>query len=142
MDGGVAVKIAGVNALNSLPQYQSVRGLDVHFDAWEELYAEFGRGLDSAPDQLIVMFKDKLPLSIVTDLLDRPYIRTYEDILELCRRRTDHRKDHDLCESAKKRIMTKTRISSMPVVGEQPSEPVVQQANQAATDRFSMRDKT
>ena len=71
---GVAVKLASVTALNSFPQCQSVSNLGPELDAWENLYVESGNGLDNHPNQLYVMLKDKLLMSIVTDLLDHPHI--------------------------------------------------------------------
>ena len=71
--------MAGVKALNSIPQCQSIGSLGVHIDAWKDLYSEFGRGLDCTPDQLVVMFKEKLPASIITCLLGHPDVNSRAD---------------------------------------------------------------
>ena len=72
--------MAGVKTLNSIHQCQSIASLGPHLDAWEHLFTDFGAGLVSAPDQLVIVFKEKLPASTITDLLDHPDVVTYEDI--------------------------------------------------------------
>ena len=72
------------------------------------------------------MFKKTLPTSITNELIDWPSVRTYEEVLACCRRRTDHRKKHDLCEFAKKKILTKTRLNSLA------TEPIDQPSNEAS----------
>ena len=68
------------------------------------------------------MFKKTLPTSITNELIDCPSVRTYEEVLASCRRRTDYRKEHDLCEFAKKKILAKTRLNSLTTESiEQPS---------------------
>ena len=109
--------------MNSFPQCQPIGSLGPHLDAWEDLFTEPGAGLDIATNQLVVVFKEKLPASISIDLLDHPEVRTYEDILMFCSRRTDHRTEHDLCEQAKKQILARTCINAVPVAGQQLSEP-------------------
>ena len=108
------MKMAGVKALNSFPPCTSVASLGQHFDAWEDLFIEFGAGLVKAPDQLVIVFKEKLPASILTDLLDHPDVVSHDDLMRFCRRRTDHRKEYDLCEQAKKRILARTPVHAMP----------------------------
>ena len=68
--GGVAVKMAGVKALNSFPHCTSVASLGQHLGVWEDLFIEFDAGLDSTPAQLVIVPKENLPASITTDLLD------------------------------------------------------------------------
>ena len=119
------MKMAGVKALNPFPQCTSVASLCAHIDAWEDLFTEFGAGLDNAPDKLvIVFFKEKLPASIITDLLDHPDVSSYNDIMQSCRRRTNHRKENDLCETTKRRFLARTRIHSMPVTEQSGSDPL------------------
>ena len=138
--GGVAVRMAGVKALNSFPQYTYLASIGQHLDAWEDLFTEFGAALDSTPDQLVIVFKEKLPASIITDLLDHPDVVAYEDILKFCRRRTDHRKENDLCDQAKKRILARTRRHAMPVVGQQPEIDASGAHPDAAVDKSSTGD--
>ena len=59
------------------------------------------------------MFKKTLPTSINNELIGWPSVRTYEEVRACCRRRTDYRKEHDLCEFAKKKMLTNTRLNSM-----------------------------
>ena len=79
--GGVAVKMVGVKALNSFPECTSVASLGQHLDAREDLFTEFSAGLDNAPDQLVIVFNEKLLASIITDLFDHPGYVSYDGIM-------------------------------------------------------------
>ena len=123
VEGGFAIKMAGVKTLNSFPQCTSVANLGQHHDAWEDLFTEMGAGLDSAP--------------IITDLLDHPDVISYGNIMRFCRCRTDHCKEHDLCEQAKKRILARTCIHAMSVVEQQPEIDALGALPEAAVDKSS-----
>ena len=41
----------------------------------------FGAGLDNAPDQLVIVFKEKLLAYIITDQLDHPDVVSYDDTM-------------------------------------------------------------
>ena len=119
---GETIKQAEPVALHTFPKCEKVEHLGDHLDAWEDLREEFGQELSTAPGQRLVTFKKTLPTSITNELTDWPSVRTYEEVLAFCRRRTDYRKEHDLCEFAKKKILTKTRLHSMATEAiEQPS---------------------
>ena len=119
---GVVVRMAGSQALETFPQCQSVPQMGAHLDAWDDLFAEFGQELEQAPIKLFTMFKSKLPTSIINELLDHPEITDYDSLKAFCRRRTEFRKEQELCESTKKRILAKTRLGAMPMVHEPASE--------------------
>ena len=108
-----------------------------HLEAWEDLKEEFGQELSNAPGQRLVMFKKTLPTSITNELIDRPPVRTYEEVLAFCRRRTDYRKEQDLYEFAKKKILTKTRLNSLT------TEPIDQPSHEASAgpERRRGRDR-
>ena len=72
------------------------------------------------------MSKKTPPTSTSNELMDWQSIRTYEEVLAFCRRRIDDRKEHDLCEFAKKKILTKTRLSAMT------TGPIAQPSNEAS----------
>lgn len=101
---GDTIKQARAVALHTFPKCEKVEHLGDHLDAWRELKEEFGQKMSSAPGQLLVMFKKTLPTSITNALTGWPSVRTYEEVLAFCRRRTDYRKEHDLCEFAKRRF--------------------------------------
>ena len=105
--GGVAVRLAGVGALNTFPKCDSVSNLGLHLDAWEDLYDEFGAELADAPDQLYVIFKRILPTSIITELLDRIEVTDYQTALAYCRRRTDFKKEQELQAHTQKTMLGK-----------------------------------
>ena len=107
------IKQAGATALHTFPKCEKVEHLGDHLDAWEDPTEEFGQELSNAPGQLLVMFKKTLPTSINNELTDWPLVGTCDYVLAFCRRRTDYRKERDLCEFAKKKILTKTRLSAM-----------------------------
>ena len=67
---------------------------------------------------MLVVLKKTLPTSVNNELIDWPPVGTYDDALAFSRRRTDHRKKHDLSEFAKKKkkkkkILIKTRLNAM-----------------------------
>ena len=72
------------------------------------------------------MFKKTLPTSINNELIDCPSIRTYDDVLAFCRRRTDYHKELDLCELAKTNILTERRLSAMT------TDPIAQLPNETS----------
>ena len=88
----------------------------------------------------MIVFKEKLPASILTDLLDHPDVASYQDIMRFCRRHTDHRKEHDFREQAKKRILSLTRVHAMPVVEQQPEMNALGAIPEAAIDKSSAKD--
>ena len=106
-------------ALHTFPKCKKVEHLGDHLDAWENLKEEFGQ-------ELSVVFKKTLPTSITNELIDWPSVRTYEEVLAFCRRRTDYRKEHDLCEFAKKKMLTNMRLNSPT------TEPIEQPSNEAS----------
>ena len=83
----------------------------------------------------MVVFKKTLPTSITNELIDWPSVRTYDEVLTFCRRRTDYRKEHDLCEFAKKKILTKTRLNSLT------TEPIDQPSNEASAGSEKRRGR-
>ena len=115
---GVVVKMAGSQALETFPQCQSVPQMGSHLDAWDDLFAEFGGELERSPIRAFTLFKSKLPTTIINELLDHPEVTDYHSLMAFCRRRTEFRKEQDLQESTKKRILAKTRLGAMPMVHE------------------------
>ena len=88
----------------------------------------------------MIVFKEKLPASIVTNLLDHPGVVSYDNIMRFCKRNTDHRKEHDLRDQAKTRILSRTRGHAMPVVDQQPEIDALGVPPEAVVDKSSARD--
>ena len=110
---GVIVQNSGIVALHTFPKCDKKANLGNHLDDWEELYDEFGQELAGAPDNVLQVVKRTLPGEIIEELWDHPHENTYDRIMAFCRRRTDHRKQIELAESAKKHILGKTRMAVM-----------------------------
>ena len=60
--------------------------------------------------------------------------------MRFCRRRTDQRKEDDLCGQAKKRILGRTRVHAMPEVDQQPEIDALGSPPEATIDKSSARD--
>ena len=121
--GNAAIEESGICTLHNFPKCDKVANLGEHLDAWEDVYQEFGEGLNADEPHMMAMFKKILPNDILDEIIDRPDIRTYNGLLAFCRRRTDHREEHLLTEHAKKRIMSKTRLSVMQAMPDEEREP-------------------
>ena len=120
---GETIEQDGAVALHTFPKCEKVEHIGDHLEAWEDPKEEFGQELSNAPGKLLGTLKKTLPTSITNELIDWPSVRTYEEVLAFCRRRTDYRREHDLCEFAKKKILTKTRLNSLVTLPiEQPSQ--------------------
>ena len=121
--GGVTVKLAGINALNTFPKCSSAANLGSHLDSWQELYDEFGDALGNDALQLFSKLRDTLPDTTIQDLLDHPEVHDYQTLMAYCRRRTDFKKEQELIAFAKKKIVNRTRMHTMLATGQQEAAP-------------------
>ena len=100
--------------IKALAIHASHSSLGEHLDAWDDLLLEFGNGIEeSNPNMLLVMFKKILPEKILDDIIDEPKVNTYDEIMSFCRRRTDHRREHEMNEFNKKKLVGKARVHAL-----------------------------
>ena len=121
--GGVTVKLAGINALNTFPKCSSAANLGSHLDSWQELYDEFGDALGDDPLQLFSKLRETLPDTTIQDLLDHPEVYDYRTLMAYCRRRTDFKKEQELIAFAKKKIVNRTQMHTMLTTDQQEATP-------------------
>ena len=100
---GHTIKQDGATALHTFPKCEKIQHFGDHLDAWEDLKEEFGQELSNVLGQLLVMFKKTLPTSITNELIDWPSVRTCEEVLAFCRRRTYYHKE-PICASSRRII--------------------------------------
>ena len=80
--------VAGVDLLHTFPKCKSTKPADMeeHLDDWEEMVDLYGQQLQMhAPMSLRVMLLRTLPKEVEDEILDRPLLRTMEQIIEYLR---------------------------------------------------------
>ena len=94
----MAVQLGGMRRLQEWPKCTSIGNLTQHLDAWFECLKTHNTELLSAPNVLRSMLMGVIPTEYEDEILARPEIATYTDIIEYCKRRTTYKRQKALSE--------------------------------------------
>ena len=85
--------LSRLKLLREYAKHDRVEGLAAHLNGWEHLWDEYGTDLEThSPHVLRSMLVDMIPTSFEDDMITRPEILTYEQIIKYCRDQADYRR--------------------------------------------------
>ena len=96
--GAEAVQLGGMRRLQEWPKCTSIGNLTQHLDAWVECLETHNTELLAAPNVLRSMLLGIIPTEYEDEILVRPEITTYAEIIEYCKRRTTYKRQKALSE--------------------------------------------
>ena len=114
--------VAGVDLLHTFPKCKSSKEKEVeeHLDDYEELVDLYGKQLQlHAPMSLRVMLLRSLPKELEDEILDKPHLRTMEEIIEYLRQKLSYRNQKSLASYIRP---SSQRMSALRRVQEDESE--------------------
>ena len=83
--------------LHTFPKCKSVKYIEDHVEAFEEMVDKHGQMLiDHAPGHLAVMVKNTLPTEMQDELLNHPEVRDWEAIIDWCRKKMTYKNQKHL----------------------------------------------
>ena len=100
--GANAIRLGGMRRLQEWPRCTSLTTLSAHLDAWVECLEEHNSELLAAPLVLRSMVLGIIPTEFEDEILCRPEVVTYQDIINFCKVRTTYKRQKALSELARK----------------------------------------
>ena len=119
--GANAVQLGGMRRLQEWPKCSSIGNLNQHLDAWLECLETHNQELLAAPNVLRTMLLGVIPTEFEDEILVRPEVVTYRDIIAFCKNRTIYRRQKALAEITRR--STQGRINSLTPGSEIEDEP-------------------
>ena len=96
------LQVGGVRRLKEWPRCTNHQKLKQHLADWEECLELHNVELMNAPNTLRTMLLDVIPTDYEDEILVRPEIRTYKDIVMFCNRRSEHKRAKQLAEAVRR----------------------------------------
>ena len=100
--GAEAVKLGGIRRLQEWPKCSNINNLNQHLDAWKECLETHNQELLNAPNVLRSMIMGIIPNDYEDEILVRPEIQSWEQIIEFCQRRTAYKRQKMLSEMTRR----------------------------------------
>ena len=122
--GEEAIQLGGIRRLQEWPKCNSLSNLKKHLADWQECLETHNKELLSCPTVIRSMLMGIIPTEYEDEILVRPEIVSYKDIIEFCNRRTTYRRQKQLVELARKPPHAKVNA----LVEVQAESPVTQDA--------------
>ena len=98
-DGGAdAVQLGGMRRLQEWTRCNSIGNLNQHLESWIECLEMHNAELLAAPKVLRTMLLGVIPTEYEDDILAKPEIVTYQDIINYCKVRTTYKRQKALSE--------------------------------------------
>ena len=114
------LQVGGVRRLKEWPKCTNHQKLKQHLADWEECLELYNVELMNAPNTLRTMLLDVIPTDYEDEILVRPEIRTYKDIILFCNRRSEHKRAKQLAEGVRRPGGTGGSIHALTTGDEQP----------------------
>ena len=118
--GSDAINLGGSRRLQDWPRYSKIESLSAHLDDWVDCLETYSAELLSAPGTLRSMILGVIPNEFEDELLSKPNVKTWQEIVEWCKIKTVYKRQKVLSEQARK---PGGRVAAL-LVG--PDEPEVQ----------------
>ena len=100
--GAEAVKLGGIRRLQEWPKCTSIGNLTQHLDSWQECLESYNQELLNAPNVLRSMVLGIIPSEYEDEILVRPEVHTWQQVLEFCKRRTTYKRQKALSEMTRR----------------------------------------
>ena len=100
--GSEAVMLGGARRLQEWPRCNKLDSLSAHLDDWVECLQTYCSELLHAPGTLRSMLLGVIPTEYEDELLSRPNIKTWQEIIQWCKTRTVYKRQKLLAEQARK----------------------------------------
>ena len=110
--GAEAVKLGGIRRLQEWPKCKDASHLAQHLDSWLECLETHNQELMHAPNILRSMILGIIPTDYEDEILVRPEIVSYLDIVDFCKRRLTYRRQKELSELTR-RPPNEARINAL-----------------------------
>ena len=122
--GEEAIQLGGIRRLQEWPKCNSLSNLKKHLADWQECLETHNKELLACPTVIRSMLMGIIPTKYEDEILVRPEIVSYKDIIEFCNRRTTYRRQKQLVELARKPPHAKVNA----LIDVQAESPVTQDA--------------
>ena len=100
--GSEAVRLGGSRRLQEWPRCQKLENLSGHLDEWVECLETHGTELMNAPGILRTMLLGVIPTEFEDELLSKPYVKSWQEIVQWCKIKTVYKRQKVLAEAARK----------------------------------------
>ena len=114
------LQVGGVRRLKEWPRCTNHQKLKQHLADWEECLEVHNVELMNAPNTLRTMLLDVIPADYEDEILIRPEVRTYKDIVMFCNRRSEHKRAKQLAEAVRRPGGTGGSIHALTSDNDQP----------------------
>ena len=96
------MKLGGIRRLKEWPRCTSFNQLNQHLGSWLECLERYNSELFNCPSVLRSMILGIIPADYEDEILVRPEVQTYSEIIDFCKRRTTYKKNKALAELARR----------------------------------------
>ena len=100
--GSEAVMLGGSRRLQDWSRCTKMEQLSQHLDDWVECLQQYGTELLAAPGILRTMVLGIIPVELEDELLSKPNVKTWQEIINWCKVKTVYRRQKILSEAAKR----------------------------------------
>ena len=100
--GADAIRLGGMRRLQEWPRCSAIANLSQHLDAWVECLETHNAELLAAPQVLRSTILGVVPTEYEDEILSRPEVVTYQDIIAFCKKRTTYKRQKALSELTRK----------------------------------------
>ena len=100
--GSEAVNLGGARRLQEWPRCNNLGQLAGHLDDWVECLQTYCSEMLHAPGYVRSMLLSVIPTEYEDELLSKPHIKTWQEIVQWCKLRTVYKRQKLLSEAARK----------------------------------------
>ena len=123
--GADAIQLGGMRRLHEWPRCTTLANLSAHLDSWVECLEMHNAELLAAPKVLKSMVLGVIPAEFEDDILSRPELQTYQEIIAYCKVKTTYKRQKALSELTRKQAPGRINALMESQEGEttQPADP-------------------
>ena len=100
--GSDAVHLGGARRLQEWPRCTNIHSLAAHLDDWVECLQTHCADLLHAPGMVRTMLLGIIPTDFEDELLSKPHIKSWQEIINWCKLRTIYKRQKTLAEATRK----------------------------------------
>ena len=100
--GSEAIRLGGARRLQDWPRCNKLESLSQHLDDWVECLQTYCSDMLHAPGTLRSMILGIIPADFEDEIIAKPHIRTWQEIVSYCKVKTVYRRQKQLAEQARR----------------------------------------
>ena len=100
--GSSAVQLGGIRRLQEWPRCNKLENLSAHLDDWVDCLQSHCTELIHAPGVLRTMLLGVIPTEYEDELLTKPFVKTWQEIVQWCKIRTVYKRQKVLSEQSRR----------------------------------------